>query len=574
MQKTRIILSMALAMFATASLMARQVRADNMVVVAYVTSWTQEIPDPATMTHINYAFGHVNDSFDGVRIDNPERLRMIVGLKEKNPGLKVMLSIGGWGSGRFSEMAASEKNRKAFVKDCRKVVGDFKLDGIDIDWEYPTQSSAGISSSPDDTGNFTLLMRDLRRALGNKKLLTAATVCDAKYIDFRSCVQYMDFVNVMAYDMGNPPRHHAALFPSPVSSHITASQAVEEHLKAGVPASKLVLGMPFYGRGNREDSGLKEYDRTGILPKGYEKRWDDVGKVPYIANEKGELVRGYDNSRSLAEKCQFILDHHLRGGMYWDYASDNSQGDERTTLYLSLLKNKKATLPPRKVLVLAERGGLHEPFTATGLQWLEDNKERFNMQLVVLSTAENIPQGELDKYHLVLQLNHPPYAWSKESQQDFQRYINRGIGNYIGFHHASLLGEFDGYGMWQWFSDFMGGVRYQNYIAEKCDGTVQVEDRQHPVMNDVPGTFVIEDDEWYTYNKDPRPNVHVLAHVDEASYTIKTNIKMGDHPVVWTNPSKGARNVYFQFGHSKLLFDNPVFIRLFENALKWTLMEE
>ncbi|MBR7066407.1 MAG: ThuA domain-containing protein [Prevotella sp.] len=574
MQKTRIILSMALAMFATASLMARQVRADNMVVVAYVTSWTQEIPDPATMTHINYAFGHVNDSFDGVRIDNPERLRMIVGLKEKNPDLKVMLSIGGWGSGRFSEMAASEKNRKAFVKDCRKVVGDFKLDGIDIDWEYPTQSSAGISSSPDDTGNFTLLMRDLRRALGNKKLLTAATVCDAKYIDFRSCVQYMDFVNVMAYDMGNPPRHHAALFPSPVSSHITASQAVEEHLKAGVPASKLVLGMPFYGRGNREDSGLKEYDRTGILPKGYEKRWDDVGKVPYIANEKGELVRGYDNSRSLAEKCQFILDHHLRGGMYWDYASDNSQGDERTTLYLSLLKNKKATLPPRKVLVLAERGGLHEPFTATGLQWLEDNKERFNMQLVVLSTAENIPQGELDKYHLVLQLNHPPYAWSKESQQDFQRYINRGIGNYIGFHHASLLGEFDGYGMWQWFSDFMGGVRYQNYIAEKCDGTVQVEDRQHPVMNDVPGTFVIEDDEWYTYNKDPRPNVHVLAHVDEASYTIKTNIKMGDHPVVWTNPSKGARNVYFQFGHSKLLFDNPVFIRLFENALKWTLMEE
>ena len=574
MQKTRIILSMALAMFATASLMARQVRADNMVVVAYVTSWTQEIPDPATMTHINYAFGHVNDSFDGVRIDNPERLRMIVGLKEKNPDLKVMLSIGGWGSGRFSEMAASEKNRKAFVKDCRKVVGDFKLDGIDIDWEYPTQSSAGISSSPDDTGNFTLLMRDLRRALGNRKLLTAATVCDAKYIDFRSCVQYMDFVNVMAYDMGNPPRHHAALFPSPVSSHITASQAVEEHLKAGVPASKLVLGMPFYGRGNREDSGLKEYDRTGILPKGYEKRWDDVGKVPYIANEKGELVRGYDNSRSLAEKCQFILDHHLRGGMYWDYASDNSQGDERTTLYLSLLKNKKATLPPRKVLVLAERGGLHEPFTATGLQWLEDNKERFNMQLVVLSTAENIPQGELDKYHLVLQLNHPPYAWSKESQQDFQRYINRGIGNYIGFHHASLLGEFDGYGMWQWFSDFMGGVRYQNYIAEKCDGTVQVEDRQHPVMNDVPGTFVIEDDEWYTYNKDPRPNVHVLAHVDEASYTIKTNIKMGDHPVVWTNPSKGARNVYFQFGHSKLLFDNPVFIRLFENALKWTLMEE
>ncbi|MBP5388683.1 MAG: ThuA domain-containing protein [Prevotella sp.] len=574
MNKTRIILSMAVVMLMTATLQARPAKADNMVVVAYVTSWTQETPDPSVMTHINYAFGHVNDSFDGVRIDNPERLRKIVGLKEKNSNLKVMLSIGGWGSGRFSEMAASEKNRASFVNDCRRVVSDFKLDGIDIDWEYPTQSSAGISSSPDDTGNFTLLMRDLRRALGKKKLLTAATVCDAKYIDFRSCIQYMDFVNVMAYDMGNPPRHHAALFPSAVSSHITASQAVEEHLKAGVPANKLVMGMPFYGRGSREDSGLREYDRTGILPKGYEKRWDDVGKVPYITNEQGILVRGYENSQSLAEKCQFILDHHLRGGMYWDYASDNSQGDERTTLYLSLLKNKKATLPPRKVLVLAERGGLHEPFTATGLQWLEDNKERFNMQLVVLNTAENIAKGELGNYHLVLQLNHPPYAWSKEAQLDFQNYINRGVGNYIGFHHATLLGEFDGYGMWQWFSDFMGGMRYENYIAEKCDGTVQVEDRQHPVMNDIPGTFVIEDDEWYTYNKNPRQNVHVLAHVDEASYTIKTNIKMGDHPVVWTNPSKGARNVYFQFGHSKLLFDNPIFVKLLENALKWTLMEE
>ena len=572
--KTNPYICLAIALLLSLTVSAKKQAADDMVIVAYVTSWTNEVPDPTMMTHINYAFGHVNETFDGVKIDNPDRLRMIVGLKSKNPALKVMLSIGGWGSGRFSEMAASAKNREAFVKDCARVVKDFGLDGIDIDWEYPTQSSAGISSSPDDTANFTLLMRDLRRQLGKKKLLTAATVCDAKYIDLGTCVKYMDFVNVMAYDMGNPPQHHAALFPSPISSHVTASQAVEAHMKAGVPAHQLVLGMPFYGRGKRDDNGLSAYDRTGILPKGYERRWDDVGKVPYIVNDKGELVRGYENTRSLAAKCQYVLDLHLRGGMYWDYASDNSQGDERTTLYLSLLKNKKATLPPRKVLVLAERGGLHEPFTATGLQWLEDNKDRLNMQLVIMESAEGLTKGELNQYHLVLQLNHPPYAWSKEAQEDFQHYIDRGIGNYIGFHHASLLGEFDGYGMWQWFSDFMGGIRYDNYIADKCDGTVQVEDRRHPVMKDIPGTFVIEDDEWYTYNTDPRPNVHVLAHVDEASYTIKTNIKMGDHPVIWTNPSKGARNVYFQFGHSKLLFDNPVFVRLLENAIKWTLEEK
>ena len=244
------------------------------------------------------------------------------------------------------------------------------------------------------------------------------------------------------------------------------------------------------------------------------------------------------------------------------------------TFSLSVACYGKKIDPPRRVLVLAERGGFHEGFTATGLQWLEDQKERLNMELTVLNSAKEIPEGEIKKYHLILQLNYPPYAWSEASQQDMQEYIDRGIGSYIGFHHASLLGEFDGYQMWPWFSDFLGKIRYKNYIAETTEGTVQVEDRQHPVMQNVPGTFVVAEDEWYTYESDPRPNVHVLAHVDECSYTVKTDIKMGDHPVIWTNPQKRARNVYFQFGHSKLLFENPAFLTLFENALRWTLNDE
>ena len=525
------------------------------------------------MTHINYAFGHVNDTFDGVRIDNPDRLRMIVGLKAQNPALRVMLSVGGWGSGRFSEMAATKENRMAFARDCKRVVEEFGLDGIDIDWEYPTQSSAKISSSPQDTENFTLLMRDLRKVLGKQRLVTAATVCNANYIDFRSCIQYMDLVNVMAYDMGNAPKHHAALFPSPHAGYCTSSQAVEAHLKAGVPREKLVMGVPFYGKGKRDDEGLREYRHSGRLPEGYAHHWDEAGRFPYITNAQGEFVWGYENARSLAEKCQYILDQHLRGGMYWDYASDTPQGDERRTLYLSLLQNKKGTVAPRRVLVLAERGGLHEGFTAAGLQWLEDNRERFNIELTVLNSAKEIKKGEIPTYHLILQLNYPPYAWSSEAQQDMQQYIDRSQGGYIGFHHASLLGEFDGYPMWTWFSDFMGKIRYKNYIAEKCDGTVQVEDRLHPVMQGVPGTFVVAEDEWYTYEQDPRPNVHVLAHVDEASYTTKTDIKMGDHPVIWVNPEKPSRNVYFQFGHSKSLFDNPAFVTLLENSLRWTLKD-
>ena len=117
------------------------------IVVAYVTSWSDVMPDPSLVTHINYAFGHVNDTFDGVRIDNEPRLRSITALKLEAPELKVCLSIGGWGSGRFSEMAATENNRKAFALDCSRIMDEFNLDGIDMDWEYPTSSSAGISSS-------------------------------------------------------------------------------------------------------------------------------------------------------------------------------------------------------------------------------------------------------------------------------------------------------------------------------------------------------------------------------------------------------------------------------------------
>src|SRR5690606_5849618 len=98
------------------------------IVVAYVTSWTDRMPDPTYVTHVNYAFGHVNDSFGGIRISNPNRLTRLTALKTAHPSLHVLLSIGGWGSGRFSEMAASKDLRRAFAADCRRVIEEFALD--------------------------------------------------------------------------------------------------------------------------------------------------------------------------------------------------------------------------------------------------------------------------------------------------------------------------------------------------------------------------------------------------------------------------------------------------------------
>ena len=119
----------------------------------------------------------------------------------------------------------------------------------------------------------------------------------------------------------------------------------------------------------------------------------------------------------------------------------------------------------------------------------------------------------------------------------------------------------------------LSACAFQNYVAALADGTVCVEDSLHPVMKDVNPKFVLPDDEWYTYDRSPRPNVTVLASVDETSYNPPSDITMGDHPVIWTNPSKKARNVYFQFGHSPKLFESEDFVRLFSNAIDWSLSE-
>lgn len=540
---------------------------ESKVVVAYVTSWSEVMPDPQYMTHINYAFGHVNESFNGVKIDNEERLRQIVDLRKQKPELKVLLSIGGWGSGRFSEMAANDEYRRAFAADCDRVVKEFALDGIDIDWEYPTSSMANISSSPDDTENFTLLMQDIRAAIGNEKELTLATVASARYIDFKVILPSVDFVNIMAYDMASAPKHHSALYPSGHSGDITSDGAVTAHLKAGVPPSKLVMGMPFYGRGGDGYPSFQDYNKVGNTDTQYTEKWDEVAQVPYLADKNDTLVFGFENPRSLAIKCQYILDKDLLGGMYWDYSGDNEQGDLRRTVAENLLgKPHKA-----KVLVLTERGGQHGGFTDAGLRWLAAEGAKGNFSITEINNARNITEAYLSQFSLVIQLDFPPYTWPKEAEDAFVKYIEEGRGGWIGFHHATLLGEFDGYPMWQWFSDFMGGVRFKNYIAPLANGTLIVEDKQHPVMKDVPASFVVPDDEWYTYDKSPRPNVHVLANVDESSYTPASDIKMGDHPVVWVNESKKARNVYFQIGHSSKLYETEGFTTMFRNAINWTL---
>ncbi len=226
--------------------------------------------------------------------------------------------------------------------------------------------------------------------------------------------------------------------------------------------------------------------------------------------------------------------------------------------------------PRFRVLVLAENGGHHIAFSTAMRPWLDSLAQAGHFAVTYISSPATIDSAVLRGFQVIFQEDYPPYGWPDVAVTAFQNYIEKGRGGWIGLHHATLLGEFDGYPMWKWFSGFMGGIRYKNYIAGFRSGRVNVEKPGHPVMKGVPSSFVVKKEEWYVWDRNPRPKVDVLASVDENSYDTGTDIKMGDHPVIWSNPAVKARNVYIFIGHGPDLLQNSAFLTIIRNAIFWT----
>lgn len=466
---------MLLSVFITSTMVAKpveEVKAADRIVVAYVCSWTNErLPDPQLMTHINYAFGHVNGSFDGVRIQNEPFLQRVVALKEQNPKLKIMLSIGGWTSGNFSEMAADADKRMSFAVDCQRIVAQYGLDGIDIDWEYPTSSEAGISSSPNDTKNFTLLMRDLRKVLGEEKLLTAATIADGKYIDFPKCIKYMDFVNIMAYDVANPPKHHTTLHRSSLSGRITVEEAIDAHIRAGVPAEKLVLGMPLYGRGDHSNKMLDQYVKTRYVDSQYQELWDEVGKVPYLADRSGQLVWAFDDTRSLAAKCQTIIDRKLLGGMYWECTEDNAQLDGMRTIHRSLMVENKGVEAKRRVLMML---GEDDEYVKLMEEFLIKEIEELGGEVTVFSKPDDVEGCEpFENFHLVVADDYFMRHLSDKKRDEFEDYLEENYGNFLA---PTICFDYSKQGEWHWYEGLLQDLELH---PAKLDKTEKPQKKEH-----------------------------------------------------------------------------------------------
>ncbi|KAA6440003.1 ThuA domain-containing protein [Dyadobacter flavalbus] len=225
--------------------------------------------------------------------------------------------------------------------------------------------------------------------------------------------------------------------------------------------------------------------------------------------------------------------------------------------------------PAIRILAMAEPGGHHIEYSRAAKIWLDSLAAKNNLSIDYIDKTDLITNQYLSAYQLIIQLDYVPYGWKPAAVAAFEKYINEGKGGWIGFHHATLLGEFDGYKIWPWFSDFMGGVRYKNYIPDFAAATVNVENKNHPVMKGVPASFSVKKEEWYIYDKSPRPNVDVIASVDETTYVPDSKIKMGDHPVIWSNPKMRAKNIYIFMGHSPVLFEDEVYKTIFKNAIFW-----
>lgn len=226
--------------------------------------------------------------------------------------------------------------------------------------------------------------------------------------------------------------------------------------------------------------------------------------------------------------------------------------------------------PRFKVVALYENGGNHTKYSAKAKEWLNQLAIDSNFTIDYIENTAKIDANFLKQYELFLQLDYPPFAWTDIAKAAFEKYMMQKKGaSWIGFHHATLLGEFEGYKLWNWFSNFMGNITFKSYIPGFASGKVNVELPKHPIMNGVKSPFVIQKEEWYTYNQSPRPNVAVIASVDEASYEPDTKVKMGDHPVIWSNPKMKAKNIYIFMGHGADLFDNESYKLIFKNAIFW-----
>lgn len=300
------------------------------------------------LTHLIFCFGGLDgNKFKIHSAIDSATIKSMVQLKKSNPELKVMLSLGGWGGCQnCSDVFNTEIGRKEFAQSVKEISSYFDTDGIDLDWEYPVvKGFPGHTYRKEDRDNFTALLKELRAVNGDSFEISFASGGFTNYIDssidWKSVVQYTNFINIMSYDLvhgySTTSGHHTPLYSTPEQIESTR-HAVQMMLKAGVPANQLVIGAAFYGRFFQIEEGnpvelyqlckfthafSSKYSSDSLSAQnGFRILWDSVAQAPYAINDQRRLIATYDDERSIALKTKYAVDNKLGGIMFWQLYDD------------------------------------------------------------------------------------------------------------------------------------------------------------------------------------------------------------------------------------------------------------
>jgi chitinase len=374
-------------------------------VVGYYPSWSiyarqyfvTDIP-AGQITHLNYAFLNLSDQGgctfgdewadiqylypgDDVNDSLHGNFKQLQRLKQQYPHLQVLMSVGGWTwSDRFSEATQTAESRTVFIQSCISFMKTYGFDGIDLDWEFPVSGGlVSTSGRPEDKENFTRLLADLRAQLdiqgGQDRthyLLTIAAPATSQFytnFELGKIHPYLDWLNLMSYTFHGGwtaiTNLHAPLYASSTDPSSDAEMrlkfnvdaAVQAYLDAGVPADKIVVGVPFYGHGwsgvadvnhglYQSFTGLPDatwgdgvYDYRDLSANyldTYQRFWHDKAQVPWLYSPDTQIMISYEDAQSLAAKTDYVRQRGLGGVMIWELSYDDDQHTLLNAVYTGL----------------------------------------------------------------------------------------------------------------------------------------------------------------------------------------------------------------------------------------------
>ena len=367
--------------------------------------------DVSRLTHLNYAFANIRNGevVIGDEWADPKNFNLLKHMKEKNPHLKTLLSIGGWTwSAEFSDVGLTANSRAKFAHSAAKLMQDNHFDGIDVDWEFPVEGGSEQMKHrqrPEDRVNLTLLMQAIRSEIGNDKLLTMAVTPNPHYYqhyEVSKLAGICDWINLMAYDYNGPwpgcnaTNFNAPLFRTdndPADTKFNIHSSVQALLDQGLPRHKLVLGLSFYGRGfssvdpgpngdglyqpysgrpygtwpDEHDQGSGVYDfydlRDNYIGHGdWQEHYSTEAEAAWLYSPSKHTFIGFDNPTTIWAKCSYIVSRGLGGAMIWDVSSDRGN---------QLLYCTNEALKPDGLTISGGKDAI--PRTASGASWDDES---------------------------------------------------------------------------------------------------------------------------------------------------------------------------------------------------------